>query len=75
MAGLKIIRHYGTLDTEFKGEYNTELLVDDKRVLYGDDYHDHIEDKIEGYIKGFSYGSNKEVFVTEENRPDNPDWD
>lgn len=72
---LRIVKHYGTQDKEFFGECNTELYEGDNCILAGDEYHNQITTKIEGFIEGCKYAGNEEVNVVEEKYSDESDWD
>lgn len=72
---VKIIEHYGITDPEFICDFNTNVELNGKYVFGGDQYHDKIAEKIEGYILGLKHGSNEEVNVEKIKLADNPDWD
>ena len=57
---LEIVRTYASDDIEFKGDaYEVSLMVRTSGkaqiLLRGDWYHDHIEDKIEGFLAALSF--------------------
>ena len=56
MKQIKIINTYAADDLDFSSDAsNVELQVDGVRVMDGDDYHDKIDDQIEGFIKAMDW--------------------
>lgn len=52
---IEIIKRYGTTDSEFSGDYNTEMYIDGKYVVGGDYYHDKISVLIQGWLDAFDH--------------------
>ena len=56
MMKIEIIRTYEYEDTDFSGDaLQVEMFVDGKSVLCGDYYHNHIEDRIEGFFEALDF--------------------
>jgi hypothetical protein len=72
---IEIVEHYGTLDVEFGSECNTELIIDGEFQIGGDYYHNHISDRIEGFIEGLRFATDKEMIITTTKLADCEDWD
>ena len=71
---IEIVQHYGTEDKEFTGECNTEVLINNKTILQGDEYHDSISDQIRGFIKCLEY-LHKDYNIQKSKKADEPLWD
>lgn len=53
------------------GDGNTAFYINDELVMEGDHYHDKIDDKIEGFLKGLKFVKqgfkHKNIYPTTEN--------
>lgn len=71
---VKIIKHYGTRDLEQSGGFSTELVLNGETKLFGDQYHDKIREKIEGYLQALK-DINYQFEIKEDFENDLPEWD
>ena len=56
MMKIEIIRTYEYEDTDFSGDaLQVEMFVDGNSVLCGDYYHNHIEDRMEGFMVALEF--------------------
>lgn len=61
------IIHYSEDDKDFGGDYYSIQLKDDTNKViasFGDWYHDHGMQKVDGFIAGIEYATNKKVKLT-----------
>ncbi len=52
---IKIIKHYGIRDTVFIGDYNVELIVNEKSIIYGNEGKDKTFNQIIGFLKSLDF--------------------
>ena len=71
---IEIIEHYGTEDKKFTGECNTELKINDKTILSGDEYHNKITFQIKGFLECLKYLDIK-YSLEQFRKADEPLWD
>ena len=57
IKSIKVITHFFDNDPECGGDYQSiEVIINNKLVEeYGDYYHDHSQDKIEGFLNGLKW--------------------
>jgi len=68
---LHIVTYYMSDDPEFKGDYTKMEIYSGEELLktYGDAYHDHGGEKVDGFLDGLQ-AVGYTIFLTRENRID-----